>query len=432
MAEWSKATVSKTVIPRNWNRGFESPSLLICIICMSLNLSAAYYDNQFWPLYPKKFFTWQQHPTASGYMGVRGLFLGADNSFITDDDEQDLFGIFGNYNELILNQALLNTGAITNSLIPPQYLTLPDIPWSSAGKMSLRGIMFEYEFDPWWFLSFGGSIFLGHSQIHRLSTLQGIERLHLHPGDVRALQEANVAIQDTLGLCPPCFTQWAFGDLNFFIKGHYVADYFFKLQHLDTSLACGVLIPTAPKRKINNPVSLPIGGDGHWGLYGQWDLDAILKEDLSAGFSLWFCKRLSKTSVQRMPVLTEPTNYGALILPAQVNPGLTIAFFPYVQISGLRGGFGAAIGYYMVRHFSDRWCIDGLSTTKPNLGLLHERSKWGRDDFMVSLFYDLGYDCDAVWYRPLISVSVDIPWDGPVTLRVPKTHGISLRIESCL
>lgn len=412
--------------------------LFLLVSCfLQLSLQGMIYDNRFWPLYPERFLTYQACPYATWYWSARGVFIGADRGFLSEElgeDEGGLFEIFGKYDEIVLNRALVESGVIAESLLRPDFETLGEIPWDFNGKMSLRGCAIESEGYILPFLSIGGSLFVGHMQSHKNGFLTHKIIQMLGPGDLQELRTADAAIHQALQVDPPCWSTLAFGDIDLYFKGRFFRDYWYKMHHFDIAFRLGFYLPSGERGSRYNPVSLPIGGNGHFGIYGQCDVNIVLNDLLSTGFLLQGIKRLPRTSTQRMPVLTEPTNYGVLLAPARVDPGLTLVFNPYVQIGGLRNGLGAFFGYNLVHHSQDTWCVSDeiLTTKKPNLKLLEQRSKWGSDHFTAGLWYDFGYDCEKVWHKPVISVMVEIPWQGPVTHMVPKAHSVSLRIESQL
>lgn len=411
---------------------------LFFIACLThLTMQSMIYDNRFWPLYPQRFLTYQACPYARWYWSVRGVFIGADSCFLDDEqgeDEGELFELFGKYDELVLNRALLASGKIAESLLRPDLQTLEALPWNLNGKMSLRGCAVESEGYITPHFSLGGSLFVGHMQSHANGILASKLTQILGPGDLQELRTADAAMHRALLLDAPCWSTLAFGDIDIYAKGRFCRDYWYKMHHFDASFRLGLYLPSGERGSLFNPVSLPIGGNGHLGVYGQFDVNILLNDLLSTGFLLQGIKRLPRTSSQRMPLLTEPTNYGAIIAPARVDPGLTFVFNPYVQIGGLREGLGAFLGYNLVHHSKDTWCVSDeiLADLKPNLELLEQRSIWGSDHFTAGIWYDFGYDCEKVWYKPVISVIVEIPWEGPVTRMVPKAHSISLRIESQL
>jgi hypothetical protein len=283
------------------------------------------------------------------------------------------------------------------------------------------------------YISMGGSLYVGDRQAHAHQLFIN-ETLKLSPADITELRASNLALQRLLNLVPLCEHAAVFGDTDLFIKGRVTADYWCKIHHLDVGLRFGTWLPSGTQASFTDPVSLPIGGNGHLGFYGQLDGMFLLNDTISAGFSLNVSKRLPKTATHRLPLLTEPTNYGALIACATVSPGVTVAFNPYVQIGGIREGLGLMAGYFLVHHTTDYWSVSDEINKQysPNLKILEGGSSWGSDHFSVAAWYDFGFEKPDATSAPIVSLIVDIPWKGPVTERVTKAHAISLRIESRL
>ncbi len=405
--------------------------LLANFLMVTSALRCMIYDNRFWPLYPERFLSYQAHPCSGWYAGARGIFLGADEAYLKDEEEATtLFAPYGTYDEVIIDRALQRAGITTGSLLSPTEQQLSSVIWSVPGKMSLRGCAIETEVYLFEAMSIGGSCFVGNMLSHANATLLP-ESAYGGPGDRISLIDANTRMLALLGLTDPCFSSVVFGDIDLYCKGRVTADYWYTIHHLDVSGRFGLYIPSGTRRQLYSPVSFPVGGDGRLGVYGQLDGMFRLKELLTVGFSLQLSKRLARTLMERVPLLTEPTNYGALVVPVRTDPGMTIAFNPYIQVGGIRGGLGLFGGYYLVYHAQDRVTVSSevWNTYHPNLTLVEERSVWGSDHFSAAVWYDFGYESDSSWSKPLISLTLDIPWKGAVTQLVPKSHAISLRIE---
>lgn len=406
--------------------------LMLGMVSMISTAHTMIYDNRFWPLYPERFLSYQVHPYSRWYASARGIFIGADRAYLTDqDDDTDLFDMYGPYNEVMIDKALQAAHTTSGSLLLPDQQMLLDIPWSTPGKMSLRGCAIESEVYLTKHVSMGGSFFVGHMLAHNNNILREQATGATSPGNRSALIAANTSMITLLGLQDPCYSSLVFGDIDFYIKGRVTQDYWYTLHHIDVSGRFGIFAPSGSRASLTSPVSFPVGGNGHLGIYGQIDCMIELKDLLSAGFSLQISKRLARTMQQRLPALKEPANYGALVLPTCTDPGVTIAFNPYVQVGGIRNGLGLMGAYYLVSHNADTVTVpqELFLTYKPNISLAEERSEWGSDHFSASIWYDFGYESDSSWSKPLISLTVDIPWKGPVTKLVPKSHAISLRIE---
>lgn len=410
------------------------PPLFSMLFCMS-TMHAMVFDNRFFPLYSQPFLshiqaTWE-YSLRAAFWGSRHSFGGGIEETMVEGDSLPLFRIDGPYDQVLLDKALQDAHITSGSLFRSDMRTISSLPYRPQGQLSLKGLVFES------FLRLGSSFGLGISMLAgKVKSHLELERDCGRPfslGEEEEILLVNKKIHETLGLKPPCYSAPVFGDIDLYARWYTTRDYWYRINHLDVGLDLGLLIPTAPAVDINNPASIPIGGNKHFGMYGAFEGTFVLKEDVTVALLLRVNKRFARTSVQRMPFNGEPLNYGVLTGCARVNPGPTVIFSPRVQLDGLRDGLGLNVAYFLVYHFKDHWTDMRKDKSAPaNIEALESRSIWGSDYFSVTAYYDFGYDKPHAWCAPIISLTVDVPFQGAVTQRVSKTHGISLRIESRL
>jgi hypothetical protein len=405
---------------------------LVCFVGSSVH--AMVYDNRFWPLYREPFFSLK-----SGYFeyGLRAVFMGSGHQFtqsveesLTESTESlPLFRIYGKYDQVVLDRALQEAGITTQSVLRSDMRSIDAINWLQHGKIGLKGGVIELFLPFGCYGGLGASFLIGKVNSHL--ELQQACSIRLSPGDEQELILANKKIHTLLGLKPPCYSGLVFGDVDLYLRANMIRDYWHKFHHVDMGFNLGVMIPSAQAGHVNNPAFVPVGGEKHWGIYGAFEGTFVLKEDLAVGLLLRVNKRFPRTSIQRMPFLTEPTNFGVLVGPLRVNPGVTVIFEPRFQVNCLRDGLGFNIAYILVYHFEDSFQDKRCDQTVPaNLALLKTRSSWGTDYVSATALYDFGYDREDESCAPIISLTVDIPFSGAVAKRASKTHSISLRIES--
>jgi len=410
-------------------------SFLIIACMASFTAQAMTYDSPFWPLFRQPFFSFQE---ATFDYGLRAVFMSANKmsaqsieESLMSGDDQALYRIFGAYDQAVLDRALREAGITQESVLRSDMRSLGELPWQSTGKITLNGGVIETFLRLSCNIGLGASLLLAKVNAH-LELDPGFSRA-LAPGDAQELLLANKKMHDILMLTTPCYSGFTAGDVDVYLRLHAVRDYWHRIHHLDVGLNVGVLIPTAKQAPINNPAAISVGGNKHWGMYGEFEGRFILKDDLAIGLLFRITKRFARTSQQRMPFLTEPTNYGVLVGNARVNPGLTLVFEPRFEMTGLRDGLGVNVAYVLTHHFKDSWSdLRAVKTVPANLNLVEERSSWGSDYISVTALYDFGYDRENATVAPIFSLTVDIPFKGAVTKRVIKTTAISLRIESRL
>lgn len=398
------------------------------------------FDNRFVPLILQPFFTTKD---ATWDYGVRGIFFGAKKTINPDissltGDEIPLFAINGEYDEVVLDQALQKAKITTQSLLRPD-LAFNSIRWRQNGKLSFQGLVFETFVHLTSYLGIGGSIIGGKMDAHLELELSGVQ---LSPGDVQEVINVNTQIHQLLGLQPSCYDHGEFGNIDLYLRFHGVREYWHKFHRIDLGCNFGFLIPTGQTHNIYNPAFIPLGNP-HFGIYGAFDGTFVLREDLIVGLLLRANKRFTRTLCTRMPVMGadcnnanfDPLNYGVLVGPARITPGWTLIFSPRFEVTGLRNGLGFNIAYVLTKHWSDTICDarsnEAIAASAPaNMSIMEALSSWGSDYVSVAALYDFGYDKHNARFAPVVSLIVDIPFKGLVAKRVVKTHGISLRIES--
>ncbi len=469
MAEWLKAAVSKAVIPVTGNRGFESPSFLIlhnqsllgknrvmekkyfirlrsllafAVSLAWLNLHGMVYDNQYLPELQKLLV---KKPCSYGQLMIQPFVWVGEQSFFEEfgeyeqggyahDGDIPLFDINGVYNQVVLDSALQTAGQTSQTTLRSDLIGVsPMLKWSMEGIIRAQGLGFTFYQPILKYFSWGFNFFMA-----RLTTGLNLKPNRndfnsYSPGDFTDLYDENNAMQDILNLPGREYTTVGISDIEAYFRVGFVDDYNYKMRHLDVGFNFGALIPTAQPVDYFNPAAIPLGGNGHWGIFASIDGQFELKENLGVGLLLRLNKRFSRTANRRMVQLTEPDNYGVIFGPSKVNPGITWIFSPYGQLLRLRSGFGLQVQYTLVYHQHDRW-RDLAGNGKPlaNIELMNKRSQWASEYVNVAALYDFAKDSKERTYKPIITFAVDIPVQFLITKRVAKTFGISLTVESTL
>ena len=257
------------------------------------------------------------------------------------------------------------------------------------------------------------------------------QELQLPPGDQAYLFTVKQEMNQLLGLSPALYNHTGMGDTDLYFRVGSCWDYVLKCRSIHAAFKVGVLVPTATATPLTNPAAIPLGGEKHWGMYLGIENEVELKADLFLGWMFRASKRFKKTRCAHMPVLDEPSLYGAVTGPLQVDPGWTFVFNPYVTFEGLREGFGAKAQYTLVSHLRDQFCDlrspEDRAKVPTKLGPVHERSSWGSEYVTIGAFYDFGKTCGCVY--PKISAYWDIPVNWLVSKRASKTNSVSLMFE---
>jgi hypothetical protein len=259
--------------------------------------------------------------------------------------------------------------------------------------------------------------------------------------DILALDDTRRAMLAELGLACNHVQQAGMGDVEAYLRWNDYYTYCFKLRSLEYAIRLGVLIPTGVTRQINQPASVPFGGNGHWGVYGSGDVEFEVKEDWKIGVLLRISKRFSRTADERMPVARIPTTtnqtipsdpqiFGVLVGPAEVNPGFTEIFSAYAEWEGIRDGLGARLQYTLINHNPDQWTDKRVDQTVPsNLEQVSHRSAWASEYLTISAFYDFDKLSAQRCYRPIVRGAWDIPFTLLVGHRFVHSYKVSLGLE---
>jgi len=399
---------------------------ILALLLVPLCSNAMVYDNRYIPLYPGP---------RINFGGTRSTFtvspMAATASKGVDPKQEDTeIGIPEIFGRLDLAELGVATGLVnsaTGNPIPADKRG-GKIDLRAEGRLQVQGVALALDHAVTHWLSFGGSmVFLRANAWHDF-TLRSTEVVL---GDGETFETERQTIFDALGLETGHWKTAGFGDIDFYVRLGWGKGYVYKFRYIDAGIRFGVLIPTGQVRTENHPPSIPLGGDGHWGMYVA--LDALLeaKEDIKVGVLLRINQRFSRKTTRRVPVKEEPSIFGAASVRTNVNPGVTAIFSPYVVLENLREGLGGSVQYTLVSHQSDSWKADRTPCITVPLSECEaeETSKWGADYFTLNIFYDFGKVKPVRGLEPIVSLRWDVPSKMLVVNRVAKTHRLTFGIE---
>src|SRR5207253_6856909 len=137
---------------------------------------------------------------------------------------------------------------------------------------------------------------------------------NLRPGDNNEIYRSKRLAFEEIGLIYNDAPQHGVGDIDIYVRGGKTWDYTLKCRKIWAGLSLGGFIPTGVKTNLCSAASIPYGGNGFGGLYVKGDALFELKEDIKVGFLLEISKRISRTTIARMPmVASEPYIFGPII-----------------------------------------------------------------------------------------------------------------------
>ncbi len=327
---------------------FEYPSrstlVFYLLVCASI-AQAMVYDNRFFPLIQRPYVS---APCRPSHFSADVFITTAHRAFAQNNEEQGLPEIFGKYDEREIGRALQAVGC-PNPL--RSTFQLMELPWKMGGVLQSQGLAITYRqaFCDSWALGMYMLVMRSNSRITFDCDFNSTI-----PDEKNELIQDMLEMNALLGLSGFHASQAGFGDVDAYIRWFHDWNFCLKLRSLDLGLRAGVLIPSGVVRDINNPASVPYGGNGHWGVYGSIDTELEIKEDWKLGLLARVSKRLPKTCTHRMPNCKEPIMFGAVVGSARVNPGLTEILSAYFSMENLREGLGLRLQYTWTNHEKDQ------------------------------------------------------------------------------
>jgi len=390
------------------------------------------YDNRFFPFIKPPYISVKDNYS---YADIDCFITTARSAWGENDENIGIPELFGFFDEHQLAAAIEKTGK-PNPLIeafPTDIdILLMELPWKMNGKIQAQGMSFGMRKTIWkdW-LSIGFSwLFMRVDSGQTFASLINEQAIHSQT-TIDQLDALRKSMEHEIGITCAHSSQVGMGDLDAYLRIGNIWDYVLKCRRIQAGLSVGALVATGEPKIINEPASVPFGGNGHSGFYASIDAEFELKEDFKVGLLLRGSKRLARTCIHRMPACKEPSIFGAVVGRARVNPGPTAVFAPYAMFENLRDGFGALVQFTLTNHFSDHWHDErpDKSTVPANTEILEKLSDWRSSYVTMYGFYDFGKMKVKRNFDPIFTVQ----WDIPVTVcdahASVKTQKITLGFE---
>lgn len=388
---------------------------------------AMVYDNRYFPLYEHIFPRTELKPSIF-YADV--FFMTAKDAAKDTDDSIGIPEVWGNYCLNALANGIVALGR-PHPFIGTQFAFLigREIPYFMAGKIQAEGVSFAYHQRLTDNVAFGATWF-GMHVFSRINFELNNATLDLTQEQVIDLDQLRRSMQESVGLEAPKFSKAGFSDIDMYLSFGNIWHYKHKFRRIDAAVRAGVLIPTGLTRDINNPASLPFGGNGHWGAYVSGVVELELREDWMVGCIGRLSKRFEKSKRVRFPLADEQPLFAVLPAEGLVDSGLTAIVVPYLRIEDIRDGLGIQAKYPIVHHFDDCFSDNRFGPKVPEvqLGALNKFSQWTAEYLALSVFYDFSRVRIDKLYAPIFSFTWDIPIQFFLTERSSKTSRISLGI----
>lgn len=401
--------------------------LYIGVFVQMSSLTAMVYDNRYLPLYGRTYSRTIDRPS----FFMADLFIDVANNAALDGDESiGIPEILGKYDQNKLANAFVALG-LPNPLIGTpfaQYIGR-DIDWKMHGKIQSEGAAFAYRQRITDNVSIGASWFFMHL-FSKIRFEFNQPALGLTDSEKVQLDALRRSMQQQLGFEAPQWNKSGMSDIDMYLRFGNTWNYTRKIRRVDAGIFIGAIFPSGVVRDVNNPASIPFGGNGRWGIYTALELEFEVREDWKVGLYGRMNKRLARTTTERLPLAGEQPLFGALLAPARTDPGETFVISPYIRVEDIRDGLGFEAQYTIVGHLED--LIEdarfGIRTPEPRLRTYNEHTGWSSEYLTVSVFYDFSRVRVEHSYAPIVSFNWDIPIQFFATSRVSKTNRVALGI----
>lgn len=395
---------------------------IFLLVLVGASVHGMVYDNRYFPLLQRPYVTVEGRPS---HYAMELFVTTSSKAFGRFEAEIGLPEIQGMFDEQALASSIAATGKPNPLRSQLQFIS--EFPWTMEGKIQSQGFALSYEqsFASWIKAGFYLMVMRSESSISFFPKFDTVT-----PEEKQELGQDMRNMFSTLGITRMQAQQVGFGDIDMYLRFGYLWDYVLKCRAIQAGARIGFLAPSGVTTELDNPASVPFGGNGFKGIYGSIDAELELKEDWKTGGLLRLSKRFAQTSLHRMPVNREPNMFGAVIGSARVNPGLTLIASWYASFENLREGFGARLAYTFIDHFKDSWHDKRSNKTVPvQLGVVEERSRWRASYVTINAFYDFGKTVVKRDLNPIVTLGWDIPVPVGEAQDFSKSNKISLGIE---
>lgn len=392
------------------------------------------FDNRFIPLLQQPFISVDERPSHAGL----NFFAITASKALDNSEKQIGIGELGGTLDLAkLAQAMVLAGypnPLRTDLFNQPITVRVD------GTIQTQGIEFSCYKSFADTVGFGIDWFIMRSNSTQEFRPQEGQSFYVPGVDNAYIDDVRRQMFQEIGLTQAYAKQSGFSDIDLYVNVWHHWDYILKMKRIDAAMRYGVLCPTGVTTKVNSPASIPFGGNGFWGFYGQLNSELELKEDIKVGLFGRVSKRFKKTQCQRLPVIGtvvsvpqaagEPQIFGATTGAVTITPGYTFVFSPYFVLENLAAGCGARVEYFLTKHTKDCWADARTERTVPiNLSQVNSYSDWKTDYVAVSIFYDFGKLKVDRSFDPIVIFNWDIPSLFFGSERAVNAHKISLGFE---
>jgi hypothetical protein len=399
---------------------------LLAFLCTSSISFAMVWDNRYIPLIPHQRLLIKGLPSV---FAVDTFFVTASRATNMQEDGIGIPEIFGNFDQGVLSDAF-DIAGIFNSLRSDWRGS--KIPWDMNGKLQGQGAQFFYHQAITRHLAVGFSwLFMRVNSSLEFALKNDTSLPPFGPSDRQELDTERREMLKTIGIVHSNSDQAGFGDVDVYLWLGKIWKYTLKCRRIEAGFRLGGLLATGVKRVIDEPASIPFGGNGHWGMYGELDSLFEIKEDMKLGFKVRLSKRFARTECERLPVAGEPILFGVTTGFLNVNPGVTANIAPYFVLENLRDGLGLGVQYTLTIHEKDE--LEDARADKRAIPVRLSRpeddSSWISSYFTINVLYDFGRTKVKRQFDPVVSLCWDVPSNIFGPKRSLRTHKVALGVS---
>jgi hypothetical protein len=185
------------------------------------------------------------------------------------------------------------------------------------------------------------------------------------------------------------------------------------LKNVGIMLRAGLTIPTGKTVNVDEPLSVPFGFDGSWGVIGNMGIWCNWFDCIRGGINFQFLHLFGNTRTRRF--MTQLNQTEMLFLakgPAYLDFGFTQEYNLFAQAYHIVRGFSIGLIYEFTKHSRDTitLCTDQFSSIVANRA--QSLQEWTFHEIIMSCWYD--FFCD-VPEDSSIKPQLQFFWKLPIT-----------------
>ena len=362
------------------------------------------------------------------------FFLTASDSHNSKSElnssKRNIFEFNGPLNFYTLDESQKNSNSVIETGLPSEWLSAEaPIYMALPGKINVNGFSWNVTKNVFDNLIIGwNSGFVSTKSALKLEMKIFEDKIPLKEGILFETFKIYRDMTKKLGMNLVYENKTSILDQDFFLRYSFFSDFYATCRKISCDFQAGLIVPTSDEKDVYNPSSISTGTNGHYSLYGAFELDFLLKEGFNLGFLGKLYNQFSKEKIYRLSKLQENPLFGSIVTNVKVSPGLTSAFSTYLSIEGLREGLGCKVSYTTFNHYKDDLCV-----LKKDLKFNQELSKnitsWAQEHIGVSVFYDFMRNENEYQLEPFLCFNANIPINFFFSNNSTRCYSISLSLE---